>query len=423
MKTNTIFFWLFWLLLVTPHLNAQTLSIAGYSIGPSLIEVDLNDFVIVKKLDILNAGFDAETIKWIRTDSNLLMPTVLLRVELPQDKNAIFFKYKEQVIFPFIKENKLLAEIAVNLFSPGTIEVYNQNALVDKIGVQAKPLKNVVRKKYIDNSCIPFQLELRGIKSDYASVGCKLERSGSFGNERPRLQVSLSSTNLKTLNNEDPPYTFYFKESSTAEALLNNTSTNKLEKIRLKVTLPEKMNRLKIAGGLGPYVYSNTNNTTAGVLSNKERSTISAMLYGKLELTESSSIKAFDAILADDVFFNNSGLYFSYDVARILDGQIIFGALLGLQGLHYRFARGYDTEFDAIYPQGFEITYNHPFGFKNQYLSYGMFLSTTQQIYRNIWLRFGAAVFYELNYIKWSKDTGNIDMWGVSVGFPIWKGF
>jgi hypothetical protein len=52
-----------------------------------------------------------------------------------------------------------------------------------------------------------------------------------------------------------------------------------------------------------------------------------------------------------------------------------------------------------------------------------MFVSTTEELYRNIWLRGGGKVFYELNYITWGSDVAQIEMWGLSIGFPLFQAF
>lgn len=147
------------------------------------------------------------------------------------------------------------------------------------------------------------------------------------------------------------------------------------------------------------------------------------MLYGKFSLTETTSFKAFDALISDNTLFNNSGLYYSFDIARVLDGRITLSTLLGFQELHFKYDEHTSTEFEVIYPQGLEITYQHPFGQINSYLNYGMFLSTSQEPYKNIWLRYGQKIFYEINYITWGKELSKIEMWGLSLGFPVGQFF
>lgn len=400
--------------------RAQTLSIGGYAIGSSPIDLDLHDFIIVRKTDKIEASFNNRSVSWVKNDKNQLLPFVLLSIAVKDKKSEIFFKYKGMIIYPVDKLEGKVTDLRVNLFSPEKIEVHERNKLIDTIIIQTIPLKKADKKHYIDYTCWPYQFELAGVSTEYVSVGCQMDRVGQFGQEKPKLEVTLSSTNLLSAGNDSSPYTFYFHETATVDLSLINSNSQKNENIKLGVKLPTNLHRVKLAAGLGPYVYSNRSFN----IEHQNKTALSGMLYGKFELNEHSSFKAFEAVIYDEATFNNSGLYFSYDIARILDGQVIFGALLGFQGLLYRFDKNSKDEFELIYPQGFELTYQHPFGLKNKYISYGMFLSSNQQIYRNIWLRYGDSVFYEINYIKWAKDAdSNFEMWGVSIGFPLWRGF
>ena len=146
------------------------------------------------------------------------------------------------------------------------------------------------------------------------------------------------------------------------------------------------------------------------------------MIYGKFDLNDTSSFKVFDALLYSKSRFNNSGIYFSYDLADAFDGRILLNALLGFQGLHYRFNSTSPTEFRLLYPQGFEVVYKHAF-VENYHATYGMFLSTSAEKYTNAWLRYGKKNFLELNYINWGHGTSSMKMWGLSIGIPFLSAF
>ena len=118
--------------------------------------------------------------------------------------------------------------------------------------------------------------------------------------------------------------------------------------------------------------------------------------------------------------FNNFGLYFAYNVTRVLDRRLGLVALLGMQGISFA-PRGLSRTVynEAVFPQGFEISYSDAFGLKNKSLSGGMFFQTsTKKPYNNVWLRFGGRLFGELNYLSWSSGDRWAHMWGVSVGAP-----
>lgn len=399
---------------------AQAFSIGQFSIGQASVDLDVHDFNIEKSHADIEAHFVEDSIQWLRPEDNLLTPRVLLSISVPKKYQPVYFKVNQQVVFPSGNEHQLSTQLYVNLFNPQNIVIYQGDKVLDTVSITAKSVARSKLKQWIDYTCLPYEITITGLDQQYSSAGCKLHRIGSFGSETPRLEVAFSSPNLITPSGDQSPFLFNLQDNSAVETILINKSTNEKINLNVRAKLPERLHRLKVAGGLGPYsVTNNYNLDTKG-----PNVQPSYMLYGKLELTETSSFKAFDALVYDNKsLFNNSGLYFSYDLAQVLDGQVILGALLGFQGLHYRYDNGYPTEVEVIYPQGFELTYNHPFGLTNRYLSYGMFLSTTQDLYRNIWLRFGSSVFYELNYITWGSDIAEIEMWGLSVGFPLFKAF
>ena len=399
---------------------AQAFSMGQFSIGQAAVDLDVDDFNIVKSQNDIEAYFIADSIQWLRPENNLLTPRVLLNISVPKKEQPVYFKIADQVVFPSGKEGKLSTQLYIHLFNPETIQIFQGEKVLDTIQITAKAVAKSKLKQWLDYTCLPYNVVIAGIEQQYSSTGCKLNRIGAFGNETPRLEVAFSSPNLETLAGDHPPFLFNLSDNSAVETVLINRSTKEKVNVSVSAKLPARLNRLKIAGGLGPYFFTSTyKSDTKG-----PDTAPSYMLYGKYELSETSSLKAFDALVFDDKsLFNNSGLYFSYDLAQVFDGQVILGALLGFQGLNYRYDSGYPSEFEVIYPQGFELTYNHAFGVQNYYLSYGMFISTTQELYRNIWLRYGSSVFYELNYITWGNDVAEIEMWGLSIGFPLFKAF
>lgn len=410
----------FFISLYSACVFAQAFSIGQFSIGEAAVDLDVNDFNIENNHADIKASFNADSVQWLRPENNLLTPRVLLTISVPKKYQPVYFKIADQVIIPTGDATSLSTQVYVNLFNPETIQIFQGGMVLDTIHISAKSVARSKLKQWIDYTCLPYSVVITGIDQQYSSTGCKLHRVGTFGRETPRLEVAFSSPNLATLAGDHPPFIFNLSDNSAAETVLINKSSKEKINVSVSAKLPERLQRLKVAGGLGPYFYTSTYN-----LETKGPDTApSYMLYVKYELTETSSFKAFDALVFNNKsLFNNSGLYFSYDLAQVLDGQLVLGALLGLQGLHYRYDSGYPNEFEVIYPQGFELTYNHAFGIQNHYLSYGMFLSTTEDVYRNIWLRYGSQVFYELNYITWGSDIAETEMWGLSVGFPLFKAF
>lgn len=402
------------------HVNAQTLSIGDYNIGSDPISIELNDFHFQIKDSRIKSQFIQNSLYWNRSEKNLVTPMIMIQITINPTLKPIQIKLGDQIIIPMQKDGSSTSQIYVNLFESRPIEIFEDSKKIDEILIYSVSLSNLRKQKiWIDHTCLPYQVQFSGIDTEYISMGCTLDRVGPFGHEKPRLEVSFVSTNVlagaETALSDHSALTFYFNESSEIQTELFHKIEKKKIPVRLSAVLPEKLSRIRLAAGIGPYSYTTSQkNNSIGPINS-----LSYMLYGKFSLTETTSFKAFDALISENTLFNNSGLYYSFDIARVLDGRITINTLLGFQGLHFKYDENSSTEFEVIYPQGIEITYQHPFGKVNSYLNYGMFLSTSQEPYKNIWLRYGQKIFYEINYITWGKELSKIEMWGLSLGFPI----
>lgn len=404
--------------LISTQTFAQTFNLAKFSIGESRIKLDQSEFTIKNSDPNIAVNFISDSVQWIRNEANLLVPRSMVGITIKNSDHNIILHYLSKTIIPVKHEASFYTELYVDLFNPNVIEVYRGNQIIDRITFVSKGTKDAKSKQLIDYSCVSYQLNIEGIDDEYLSVGCKMEAVGNMFSQRPRLEVTISSTNLISENGERPPYTIYLKDNSPVIFKLKNDQGN-LKTISVKAKLPERLTRLKIAAGIGPYIYNSEklNATTDGALAP------SYMLYGKFDLTPTTSFKAFDALVYAKTLFNNSGMYFSYDLAEIFDGRILINTLLGFQGLHYKYDKKSDTKFEMLYPQGFEVIYKHAFGIENKHLTYGMFLSTDSNEYTNAWIRYGGRFFWELNYINWAHSPNKISMYGVSIGFPIFEAF
>lgn len=401
---------------------AQTFILGKFSIGQSKIKLELTDFNIRISNPNITAKWVPESVQWIRNENNLLLPRALLSIKVKSDAPDIHIEYKNMTVIPFKKSNEIYeSSIYVDLFNHDSITIIKGSGLLDKILIEALAAKSAHSKQLIDYSCSPYDLKIEGIDSEYLSIGCKMNQIMADGLAYPLLEMTLSTANLRSLNKAAPPYTLFIHNKSLVEINLKDVDES-IKTLRIKASLPQRLYRLKTAFGFGPYLYQ-TEFKDQKLLS---KLAPSIMFYAKYDLTETASFKAFDALMYSKVKFNNSGLYFSYDLATIFDGRILLNALLGLQGLHYQFGSLNKTEFQLIYPQGFEFIYKHAF-IENYNLMYGMFLSTGDNTYTNAWLRYGKRGFLELNYIEWGNHTSinkpHIRMWGLSVGLPFFNAF
>lgn len=409
-------------ILLGSKLQAQSLEFEKTTVGETRVEVDLKDFSILHKNQSIAAFLIPKTVSWQRNSENLLTPRALLKIAISPKliNEKMMIEHNSSNYFPSINKSRVgVIDLSIDLFNPGVIKVFQGETLVDEILIEVSGDKKNDIKHLIDYSCSPYSLKIKGIDSDYLSVGCKLERMGEIGKETPRLLVTLSATNMIAFNNKLPPFKLILTDNSPVFIQFKNNK-NEIKSLSIAASLPKRAYRLKIAMGLGPY-FSTSNakneNNEDGQLSG------SLMFYGKFDLTQSSSLRFFNATVYPKTFFNNVGAYFSYDLVDVLDGRIVLNTLLGFQGLHYKHNQDSKMNFEFLSPQGFELTYKHLFSRENYHLTYGMFLSNGEKSYTNAWLRYGTSLFYEVNYIAFKNENINYHTWGLSVGFPIGRGY
>ena len=380
------------------------------------LPIDVKTFQITQqgKLEI-KADLIQESLQWVRYDHVLLLPRILINVSFESKLGPRFvWEYYHQKIIPlFDKETrKYNAKIFVSLFEALPLTLYQDNLEVNKVRIFPKSSKE---SQLVDYSCSPYSLKIEGLKSDYLSVGCKIQRTGNFGSEGPYLEVMFTSASYRLKDDSDPPYMVAFDKSGEAKIILQNFE-GKEEEITITANLPKKLPRIRLAIGLGPYTL-NTNSSTGKRLN---QIAPTAMLYGNFSLNESNSLRFFDSYSKEISLFHNWGVYYAWDLAKFCDERCQLTSLIGIQGLDFRYNSNDSGVSEAIFPQGFEFIYKHPFGNLNYKFSYGMFASLSGPYnYNNIWVRYGKNYFWELNYIEWKKDQRNASMWGLSIGFPI----
>ena len=250
------------------HVNAQTLSIGDYNIGSDPIALDLNDFHFQFKDPRIKSVFIQNSLYWNRSEKNLVTPMIMIQITINQTLKPIQIKFADQIIIPMQKEGESISQIYINLFNLPPIEIFEDSKKIDEISIYSVSLSNLRKQKvWIDHTCLPYQLHFSGIETEYVSIGCKLDRVGSFGQEKPRLDVSFISTNVlagdeKSLFDHSA-LTFYFNESSEIQTELFHKIEKKKIPLRLSAVLPEKISRIKLAVGIGPYSYTASQKNTS----------------------------------------------------------------------------------------------------------------------------------------------------------------
>ncbi|PIQ58602.1 MAG: hypothetical protein COW00_15015 [Bdellovibrio sp. CG12_big_fil_rev_8_21_14_0_65_39_13] len=390
-------------------------SFGDVQVASSRVNVDLRNFTIVKLVESkrVKVGLIAHSVQWVRDQSNLLIPRALLRIDIENPSSSIHVSSDGATFLPQQNDQLARTEIYVNLFNPGVIEIKEGEYTIGKYTLYARQAENG-KSKLIDYSYAPYQLQFEGLDNDYMSVGCRMERLGKWGHERPRLMITWSTTNYTLKDGTRPPFRVSMQEN--IPVLLTLVDPNGREqKVKIKAQLPKRLHRLKTALGFGPYQFK----SESGTESRPNRIAGAAMLYGRLELTQSSSLRLFDAVVAEKSLFNNAGFYFAYELADALDSRIEIVPLLGFQALYFRYDNEHPTRNGIILPQGAEIAYKNAFGFENYTLIAGAFyLSSSSEKYENYWVRWGKRIFWELNYISWKSGQNHASMAGLSIGIP-----
>lgn len=390
-------------------------SFGDVQVASSRVNVDLRSFSILKLVESkrVKVGLIANSVQWVRDQSNLLIPRGLLRIDIENPSSEIHVSSDGTTFLPQQNDQLARTEIYVNLFNPGIIEIKEGEYTIGKYTLYARQTGSG-KSKLIDYSCAPYQLQFEGLDNDYMSVGCKMERLGKWGHERPRLMITWSTTNYTLKDGTRPPFRVSMQENLPVFLTLLDPNGRE-QKVTIKAQLPKRLHRLKTAVGFGPYQFK----SQSGTEGRPNRLAGAGMLYGRLDMTPSSSLRIFDAFVAEKSLFNNAGFYFAYELADALDSRIEIVPLLGFQALYFKYDSEHSTRNGIIFPQGAEVVYKNAFGFENYTLIAGAFyLSSSSEKYENYWLRWGKKLFWELNYISWESGQNHASMAGLSIGIP-----
>lgn len=393
-----------------------TISLGPVKVGENRLPLSPSDFYIEfqKPAPYLDVSLQKESLQWIRTDSNVLLPRMKIFFVLLNRKFGDYsLRYQEKTFHFQFSQNGSIAQINYSLFQPTLIDIFKNGKLINKMLVRPKALKK--QKGLVDYSCSRYDLKITVPADKYYTVGCVENITGPLGNEKVNLEVSYVVPEVTLLDGSLGPFVVNFIDSGKAVNKVRDLR-GKEDDIKISLNFNNEFHRLKLALGFGPtYFYSSeladsTDNTLTTPL----------YLYANYNLTDESSFRFFNAfIYGDSSYFNNAGLYVSYDLAKPFDGRVIVTPLFGAQIVTHKHKSG-TSEMQNLFPQGFEIIYKHAFGMKNYTLGFGTFINTSNtDDYSNTWVRFGKNYFYEVNYISWGDNERYSKMWGLSVGVPI----
>ncbi len=390
-------------------------------IGQSYLDLSLKNFKIIfaKNSKNIKASFIKGSLRWVRTKENIYTPQAEMVIQIKDCPHTMpYIEYQKTTHIPSYNSKKAIYtfSLSIQLFQLTHINMLKNGDVVTTIDVVAVPKKGI-KSHYIDSSCTAYKLKVLNFNNQYLSMFCTLNKIGGIGNERPKLEVHWITPNYKiSTKKHSPLYLTTFTKTSIANIPLSNRE-EKQANLKISVTLPKKLHRVKTALGLGPYPFKTSTTDSAAT----DAIVLNASLYGKVDLTANSSFRFFDSFSKKkESLFNNFGLYLAYDLARIYNNNIQIIALLGIQHISFKHPGESGYTYQYIAPQGAEITYKHPFGIKNYLLGGGVFFSTNDSIkYTNAWVRFGKRVMVEANYIEWGFENDYAQTYGLSVIFPL----
>jgi hypothetical protein len=393
--------------------------------GDERIELSTNDFIIENTVNLdvkIKTTLIENSIQWVRVHDVLLVPRARIAIYIQEEPELLHVIHEDQSIL-FQEEGKYAhTEFYVFLYNTEPIIVKYKGKTVGEINIYAKKQSKNRETHVIDYSCNRYNIDLQGMEREFVSVGCKTHAIGEIGSETPMVEILWISANYKLLDQSKPPYiAIFFTSKPVKLTLINNKG--ELHEVTIQANIPKRSHRLKTAYGFGPYAFTTASKQNAKQEKFEHPMVPALMAYFNFSLSNTTSIRGFDAVVWKESIFNNAGIYFANDIAEIYDKKIIITTLLGFQSLYFRFDQDTTSVNEVIFPQGIEILWKHFLGIKNYIFSYGMFLSPSRDLdYQNLWIRWGQKYFWELNYIHWGNDDLSATMWGLSIGFPF-KGF
>lgn len=413
------------ILLILPTFCFSAIDIKNSPLGQNRILFNHKDtkIIIENESDYkVRAIVERSSFEWVRVNETFLLPRVRLKIKVNSPESHFHINYKSAIYnFQQSKKNSY-AELYYSLFEKDKLLIKKNNKIVATIYIKFREHKK--QKLLIDYTCSRNSIEISGLENEHLSIGCKTRRIGNFGKEKPMLEVQWISPELQILADDPVPYHAAFLNQRPITVKVKNVYTNKVKDITIKAKIPKRLHRLFTAYGYGPYALHTKIEDDKNTKSVKKTDIAPALFfYLNYKISETTSIRGFDAAIFQESIFNNAGIYLGSDFGHSLDNRLYFTTLLGVQYLYFKFDENETEVSEPIFPQGIEFMYRHAFDIPNYIISGGLFLSTSESIdYENIWIRWGKNYFWELNLITWGKDEFEARTWGVSVGFPF-RGF
>ena len=164
----------------------------------------------------------------------------------------IHILYKGRAVIPENRGKYLYTEIYVDLLGLEDAKIMSGQEELAHIEVSAKKPKQGTKTKLIDYSCSRNGIKVEGLDDQYISVGCRMERRGTWHKGRPRLIVTWSTTNYRLKDGTESPFISFFNQSGKTETILVDRYGKEIN-VAIHAKLPKRLHRMKTALGFGPY--------------------------------------------------------------------------------------------------------------------------------------------------------------------------
>lgn len=283
-----------------------------------LLKISNKNFQIINSIPDLSATFVGE-MKWERTKQNLLLPFLKIRLKTSNNqKSHLYYRYKGVTYLPQISDLEEFTDLDFSVFDPEKVEVFHEGSKVGDVGVHGLTKERINNTVLIDYSCSGYNLRVSGLGEGFLSVGCEILRENIKGDVIPTLNVNWISSEYRTLDLHHGPYVISFSEGREAKVVVKNDQGEKKE-IQFKVEFPNRLHRLKVAGGIGPYMYKNSKDE----MSEGAQVLPSFMIYSSYYLNNIHSLKFFEALVIKESIFNHAGLYVGSDLGKFYDDRLV----------------------------------------------------------------------------------------------------
>ncbi len=172
----------------------------------------------------IKAIIDRSSFEWIRVSETLLVPRVRVKIRISNNDSLFHIKYKETSTSFQQSRKASYAELYYSLYEKESVKIFQGDNLVASINLK---FNNHKKERFIiDYTCSRNNIQITGLTNEHFSVGCHTRRIGSFGKEKPMLEIKWISPELKIIGSDFVPYQAAFLNKRPVIIKVLNVNTN-----------------------------------------------------------------------------------------------------------------------------------------------------------------------------------------------------